>query len=206
VNDLLRELFRCREIEPMFYQIVMYFHVVGVLGWFFATGVEAVALSRLGRASTAPAQRDALGVLRLNRVLGPVTALLVLVPGIYLAQTVWSGHPAWIGVGYGSFLLVLLLGAAVSGRQWIRLERALAAASDAERAHDISLTTLLASFYVRVGVLMAASFVMVVKPQSVIAGVALGVGILGGLGIAFATTRARTRSSSVQRPNAPQNA
>lgn len=83
----------------MFYKIVVYFHVLGVLGWFFATGVEAVALSRLGRASGGAAQRDALGVLGLNRVLGPICALLVLGPGIYLAQTVWSGHPAWVEIG-----------------------------------------------------------------------------------------------------------
>jgi hypothetical protein len=203
---LLRELFRPQEVDRVFYKIVVYFHVLGVLGWFFATGVEAVALSRLGRASRGSAQRDALGLLRPNRVLGPISALLVLGPGIYLAQTVWSGHPAWIGVGYLAFLIAFVLGAAVSGRQWVRLERALAASNDAERAQDVSLTALFTSFYVRVGVLLGASFVMVVKPQSIIAGVAISLGILFGLGVALATRRAGARASNAQRRNAPQNA
>jgi hypothetical protein len=178
----------------MFYRILVCLHVFGVLGWFFAAGVEAVALARLGRATSASAQRDALGVLRVNRVLGPITALLVLVPGVYMAQTVWSAHPPWIGAGYLSFLIVFLLGAAISGRQWVRLERALAAQAAAEHARDVSLRALLTSFYVRMGILAGASFVMVVKPAALLTLLAVAAGILAGLAAASVAVR-RTRAA-----------
>jgi hypothetical protein len=178
----------------MLYRIVVYLHVLGAMGWFLAAGVEGVVLARLARSSTAPEQRDALAPLRLTRVLGPITALLVLGPGIYMAATVWTGHPPWVGLGYLSFLIVFVLGAAITGRHLARLEKALGASADLIRAVDVPLTPLRASFYVRLGVLAAVTFVMVVKPDAAVGLVALALGIVFGLGVAFANrSNARTR-------------
>jgi hypothetical protein len=54
----------------MLYRIVVYLHVLGAMGWFLTTGVEAVVLARLARASTGLEQRDALASLRPTRILG----------------------------------------------------------------------------------------------------------------------------------------
>jgi hypothetical protein len=174
----------------MLYRIVVYLHVLGAMGWFLTTGVEAVVLARLARASTAPEQRDALASLRPTRILGPITALLVLVPGIYMASTVWTGHPPWVGLGYLSFIIVFVVGAAITGRRMTRLEKALGAANaDLTRAVEVPLTPLRAAFYVRVGVLLAVTFVMVVKPEAAVGFVALTLGIALGLVAAFAKRR-----------------
>jgi hypothetical protein len=181
----------------MFYRFVVYLHVLGAMGWFLAAGVEAVVLGRLARAASGAEQRDALAPLRLTRVLGPITALLVLGPGIYMAATVWTGHPPWVGLGYLSFLIVFVLGAAITGRHLARLEKTLGANADLARAVEVPLAPLRASFYVRLGVLLAVTFVMVVKPAAAIGSVALALGIVVGLVAALANRGKARRNPEV---------
>jgi hypothetical protein len=179
----------------MLYRIVVYLHVVGVLGWLFALGVEVIVLAELAKAATSEQQREALGMQRINRVIGPVAALLVLGPGVYMAETVWSAHPSWVNLGYLTFIAVFVLGAAVTGRITVGLERGLK-----ERAHvqplAVSLAPLRYSLYARVGLLLGATFAMVVKPQTAGGVSALCAGLAVGLLAAFAANRGGSRSSA----------
>jgi hypothetical protein len=184
-----------------FYRIVVYLHVLGVLGWFLGLGVEAAALVQLGRAGSLERKREALSVFRDNRVLGPISALLVLGPGIYMAQTVWSSHPPWVGLGYLTFIVVFALGAALTGRPIIKLERALAAEPPRDVAAPLGM--LRVSLYARLGLLLGVTFAMVVKPEALgcVAGVALGLAL--GLAAALAANRSAGSRSSASSQNAP---
>jgi hypothetical protein len=178
------------------YRIYVYLHVLGAMGWFLAMGIEAAVLFQLARATSLERRREALAGFRGNRLLGPVSALLVLGPGIYMAQTTWTPHPPWVGMGYLTFILAFLLGAAVTGRRMIRLERELGAATDPSRAIAVPLTALRVSLYARIGLLLGATYAMVVKPQAVGGVAAVVIGLAVGLLAALAANRGVSRSSA----------
>jgi hypothetical protein len=171
------------------YRIYVFLHVLGVMGWVLALGVEAAALFELARASDLERQREALALFRRNRILGPLAALLVLGPGIYMAQTAWSPHPAWVGAGYLTFILVFSIGAVVTGRGVLRLERAVRAATETTRAIEARLTGLRISLGARIGLLLGATYAMVVKPQAAAAVAAVVIGLALGLLAALTASR-----------------
>jgi hypothetical protein len=175
------------------YQIYAYLHVLGALGWFLSLGIEAVVLTQLGRATSPERAREVLASLRGNRILGPVAALLLLVPGVYLAETAWSAHPPWIGAGYLTFILVFALGAAVTGRRLVRLERELGRPGGTSQRFEAPMSALRVSYYARLGLLLGATFAMVVKPEAAGCMTAVGFGLALGLVASWAANRsART--------------
>lgn len=165
------------------YRIIVYLHVIGAMGWFLTMGLEAASLSLLARAQGVDALRAALSPVRVNRVVGPITALLLLVPGVYMATSVWSPHPAWVGLGYLSFILVFVLGAAVTGRASVRFERALRDGKEV----PVPLAPLRYSLFARLGVLVGVTFAMVVKPDALVSALSVAIGLLVGLLFAAAS-------------------
>jgi hypothetical protein len=88
-------------------------HICGALGMFMALGVDLAGVGSLGRARTTEQVRRAIESYRVNSVLGPISLLLVLVPGIYMATTAWAWQP-WLQVSLGALVLVMALGGALS--------------------------------------------------------------------------------------------
>src|SRR5207302_1561493 len=80
------------------YSIALFVHIVGALLLFVLLTIEGVSL----RAGIAAGQ--------LNRVLGLISGLAILVPGLYLvaAGTGWKG---WVAVGFTSWALIVVVGA-----------------------------------------------------------------------------------------------
>ena len=164
------------------YSIALFVHVVGALLLFVTLTVEGVALRLLHRAATPEASKSAAGMLRLNRIVGPVSALGVLIPGLYMTATSW-GWVAWIMVAFVSWLLIAVLGA-VNGIRIVGLERSQALLS------GIRTPMFLVSWMTRVGIALGAIFLMTVKPGAVAAvlailiaaaaGAALGIGLSKG--------------------------
>lgn len=159
------------------YRIVVYLHVIGAMGWFLTMGLEAASLALLARAEGLAATRAALLPLRGNRVLGPITALLVLVPGVYMAETAWTAHPPWVGLGYLTFMLVFLLGAVITGRATVRFERAVREG----KLPPAPLTALRYSLFARLGLLVGVTFAMVVKPDALVCVLSVLFGLLCGV-------------------------
>lgn len=134
------------------YSVALFLHIVGALVLFALLGIEGFSL------------RQGIAAARLNRVLGPISALLILVPGLYMVATSW-GWRAWILVGIAAWLLIAVLGAVTGIRLMMgRLDRQVA--------------TL--SWLVRVGMALGVVFIMTVKPAVAVAIVALAIGALVG--------------------------
>src|SRR5947208_1504812 len=75
------------------YSIALFVHIVGALLLFVLLTIEGVSL------------RAGIPAGQLNRVLGPISGLAILVPGLYLvaAGTGWKG---WVAVGFTSWVLI----------------------------------------------------------------------------------------------------
>jgi hypothetical protein len=107
--------------------------------------------------------------------LGPISAVLVLFPGLYMVATTW-GWQGWVVVGITSWVLIAVLGAATG----IRL-----------MAGRLSRQVATTSWLVRVGMALGVVLIMTVKPAAAIAvaWVAIGAVLGGAAGLAMRQAR-----------------
>src|ERR1700687_6161436 len=132
------------------YSIALFLHVVGAMLLFVTLTVEGIALRQLYRAATPGAAQSAAAMFRLNRILGPLSALGVLIPGVYMTATSW-GWVGWIVVALVSWVLVAALGV-FNGIRILALERTQALLT------GIRNPVFLISWLTRVGVALGVVF------------------------------------------------
>jgi hypothetical protein len=162
-----------------FYSIALFLHVVGALLLFVTLTVEGIGLRQLYRAATMEDAQAAATLLRVNRIIGPLSALGVLVPGLYMTATTW-GWVAWIVVALVSYVAIAVLGA-VNGIRLQALERSQALLT------GIRNPIFLISWLTRVGIALGVVFLMTVKPGA--AAAVLAVVIAAAAAAAFGVVR-----------------
>ena len=134
---------------------------------FTAVGVEASLLRQLRAAATTAEVRLATGAYKIGRVLGPVSLLLLLAPGFYLAAQIGEAASTWVGPSLGAVIVIVVVGAGITGRKIVALERALPAGEGAlgpelrARAADAWLRFAFAG---RAVLLLAVLLLMIWKP------------------------------------------
>ena len=140
------------------YSIALFAHIVGAILVFVLLTIEGLGL------------RSGFDYAQLNRVLGPVSAALILVPGLYMMAAQW-GWAGWIVTGIATYALIAGVGA-YTGISVMR--------------GRMNRRTAVVSWLVRIGMALAVAFVMTVKPSlvfsvtAVLVGVALGA-VVGAL-------------------------
>ena len=169
------------------YTLTLFLHVSGALGLFIAIGLEWITLPRLRRAPSVEQARTWLGVLGSHGPVGGLSALVLLVTGIYLMLTAWRGA-AWTGIGLLAMVLIAVLGGVLTGRRIGPISRALPADPGplpealVQRLHD---PLLVLSARLRAALALGVVFIMCTKPAltgSLLAmGVALAAGFLASL-------------------------
>jgi hypothetical protein len=145
------------------YSIALFLHIVGALALFALLAIEGFSLGQ------------GMGAARVNRILGPTSAVLVLFPGLYMVASAW-GWQGWVVVGITSWVLIAVLGAATG----IRL-----------MAGRLSRQIATTSWLVRVGMALGVVLIMTVKPTAAIAvaWVAIGAVLGGAAGLAMRQVR-----------------
>lgn len=167
------------------YTIALFLHIVGALGLFVALGLEWASLSYLRRAATVEQARDWLSIFNAQRRIYPISWLAILIPGFYMAATAWGGV-AWIGIALGAVVLLVVLGAALTGRRMAPIGRSVAAESGSistplrQRLAD---PLLWASLRIRTAIALGIVFLMTVKPD--LLGSLITMGMACVLGLAF---------------------
>jgi hypothetical protein len=140
------------------YSIALFAHIVGAILVFVLLTIEGLGL------------RFGFGYAQLNRVLGPISALLILLPGLYMMAAQW-GWAGWVVTGIATYVLIAGVGA-YTGISVMR--------------GRMNRRTAMVSWLVRIGMALGVAFVMTVKPSlvasvaAVLVGLALGAAI-GGL-------------------------
>jgi hypothetical protein len=95
------------------YSIILFVHIVGVIGYCLGIGMWLFVLVGLRRAQHVEQVR---ALIHLNDLSGPfsgISALLLLGAGLYLALTAWSLLTGWILVALISLLLMVPTSAAL---------------------------------------------------------------------------------------------
>ena len=134
------------------YSVALFAHIVGAILVFVLLTIEGLGL------------RFGFDYAQLNRVLGPVSALLILVPGLYMMAAQW-GWAGWIVTGIASYAVIAGVGAytGISVMRGRMKRRAVAA-----------------SWLVRIGMALGVAFVMTVKPSLLISLAVVVVGAVLG--------------------------
>jgi hypothetical protein len=134
------------------YSVALFAHIVGAILVFVLLTIEGLGL------------RFGFDYAQINRVLGPVSALLVFVPGLYMMAAQW-GWAGWIVTGIAAYVLIAGVGA-YTGISVMR--------------GRMNRRTALVSWLVRIGMAAGVVFVMTVKPATLLSVVAVLVGVLLG--------------------------
>jgi hypothetical protein len=187
------------------YTLMLFIHIVGVIGTFIGVGVYLFAALALRRAQQVGQVRALTSLIQPSGVLAVVSILLLGVAGFYMAITVWGEHATWIIVATISFILLAPFGVFLIDLRLRALAKAAAAAPDGPlpdvlmvRARDPLVGIGLSTY---VGVLVGIVFLMTNKPPlaaSIIAMiVATVLGLVSGSLLWWAT---RTRARSIATP------
>jgi hypothetical protein len=148
------------------YAIALFLHIVGALALFALLAIEGVSL------------RAGIPAGFVQRILGPISALFILVPGFYMVLTE-AGWRGWAEVGLVSYVVIAVAGA-LTGVGVMR--------------GRISTPTATISWLARVGIALGVVFDMTLKPDVPVATVAVLVGLAGG-GAIGALTRREVRTA-----------
>jgi hypothetical protein len=168
------------------YPVALFIHVVGAILLFATLTLEGIAIRLLRQAATAREGASSSAMLRLNRVLGPLSGLGVLVPGLYMTATSWGWVP-WIAVALAAWALIAALGA-VNGFRILALQRRLGRESgpiSSPLGDRIRHPLFVASWSTRAGIALGVVFLMTVKPGLLGALVTVLVAAAAGLAVSL---------------------
>lgn len=183
------------------YNVVLFLHVSGAIGYFVAMGIWLFGLANLRRAQRVEQVRVLSNLVgRLGPLFGS-SVLLILVTGLYMAGTSWGFQTGWIDVALISLILIAPLGTAAIEPRRRAIERLAREAPDGpvpaalqRRTHDPVLATAVQTV---TALLLGIVFLMTNKPSLVgsliVMAIALALGLASGL---LTTVRARSSGQS----------
>ncbi len=165
-----------------FLHVVLFFHILGATGLFLGLGIEGITLKFLSRASTT---EQVLGLgpsFKLLRITFSISALLLLLSGIYMAESAW-GWTSWVIIGL--ILLVALSGAGSMGGK--KIAESMKALSDStgslssEFREKISASFLHKSYKIRILLVIGIIFIMTLQTDWIASIAAIIIAFLIGL-------------------------
>ncbi|HEY7982889.1 MAG TPA: hypothetical protein VID73_01895 [Ktedonobacterales bacterium] len=167
------------------YNIALFIHVSGAMGYLIAAGIRVFGMAALRRARRVEQVRLLSAV---DAWVGPlfgISLLLVLIAGLYMAATAWGFATGWIDVTLVSLLLILVTASPLMESRRRAIARLAAAAPDGpippaleQRIHDPVLRATVRALPV---LLLGIVFLMTTKPPLAGAVVAMVVALAVGL-------------------------
>jgi hypothetical protein len=166
------------------YAIALFLHIVGVMGFSAALGLEWAGLWQI-RSAKAPEQvRPWMGVLKSTRKVGFASMLTTVISGLYMMATAWGAVP-WLIATVGALVLVIVLSLVLTGPRMVAIGQDLATEKGllSQAFHSLANhPRLWVSIQTRVAITVGIVFLKVVKPD--LAGSLLTIGVAIVLGLA----------------------
>jgi len=193
---MLHEVHKIKQEENMsIYNIILFLHVSGAIGYFVGMGTWLFGFAAMRRAQRVEQMRALTNLTgRLSPLFG-ISVLLILASGLYMAITAWGLWTGWIAVALISLILIAPLGTAFIEPRRRAIARLALEAPDGplpqalqQRIHDPTLGTALQTVTV---LLLGIVFLMTTKPELIgsiiVMAVALVLGLASGLFFSRAT-------------------
>ncbi len=178
------------------YNIVLFVHVIGAIGYFLGMGILLFILLGLRWAQRVEHVRALIHLNELSAPVSAASAVLLLVTGLYLALTAWSLLTSWILVALISLLLMVPTSAALIAPRRSAIVKQLAREapggelSEALERHidDPVLATVCTTV---AALLLGLVFLMTTKPNLVGSLIVMVVALLLGLAAGVLVSRMR---------------
>ncbi|MGH2410037.1 MAG: DUF2269 family protein [Chloroflexota bacterium] len=110
------------------YHVALYAHILGVLGLFIALGLEWTSMVRMRRARTVEQVREWASLHTMLEKIFPLTAVVIVLAGLYMVNDVWGWSTAWINLSLAGLAVMGGLGPLVNGRRLGAIQAAAEAA------------------------------------------------------------------------------
>src|SRR6266581_9329004 len=171
------------------YNIILFLHVSGAIGYFIGIGAWLFVLAGLRRAQRVEQVRSLTTLVGLTGPLFAISVLLILAAGLYMSLTAWSLQTGWIAVALISLVIMAPLGTALIEPRRRAIDRLAREAPDGplpeslkRRIHDPVLGTALQTV---AALLLGIFFLMTTKPaltgSLIVMAVALALGLASGV-------------------------
>jgi hypothetical protein len=188
----------------MLYQIALFVHISGALLFFIGLGLNWLLLDRLHRAERVEQVREISAPLHVLERLFPVSMVLILAGGLYMAFTTWGFTHAWLDAALIATVPLPILGPNVNGRRLKRIRQMALTQPDGPLSPPLRTQTThpLLVFWSRLLALVGwwMVFLMTLKPDLFGTLAALGVAVLLGVCAALLAQRALRQQPSVSAP------
>ncbi|GHO99576.1 hypothetical protein KSF_096240 [Reticulibacter mediterranei] len=112
------------------YPYALLVHIVGIVGLCVAVSLEAATAFRLRAAKTTVQVREWMFISTILEKLLPISAVLVLLSGLYMILAVWGWGHAWIDLSLCMLVALGIGGAVINSPRMKAIHQALAAAPD----------------------------------------------------------------------------
>lgn len=180
--------------------LALFAHIVGVLGLYAGLALDWATILRLRRVQTVAVAREVTTLVGFQARLVQISALLVLITGIYMTVTAWGWGTPWILVSLAGLAVMGALSGGVNGSRLRAIRKAAAEVSDAtippalqrRMADPVLLTSVQTAGMIGLGVV----FLMTVKPDLLGSLITLATAV--ALGVLSAQPWRRPRQHSVQ--------
>ena len=189
------------------YNIVLFLHVSGAIGYFVGMSIWLFGFSTIRRMQRVEQVRALANLVSLSGPLLGISVLLILVTGLYMALTAWSLQAGWIGVALISLVLMAPLGTALIEPRRRAIDRLAREAPDGplpesleQRIHD---PVLLIALQTVAAWLLGVVFLMTTKPELIGALIVIAVALV--LGLASGALVSRRGRIQVQQVAAHEN-
>jgi hypothetical protein len=178
------------------YNIVLFVHVIGAIGYFLGMGILLFILLGLRRAQRVEHVRALIHLNDLSAPVSAASAVLLLVTGLYLALVAWSLLTSWILVALISLLLMVPTSAVLIAPRRSAIVKQLAReAPDGELSEALERhidAPVLATVCTTVGaLLLGLVFLMTTKPNLVGSLIVMVIALLLGLAAGALVSRMR---------------
>jgi hypothetical protein len=178
------------------YNIVLFVHVIGAIGYCLGIGMWLFVLAGLRRAQRVEQVRALIHLNDLSGPFGAGSAVVLLGAGLYLALTAWSLLTSWILVALISLLLMVPTSAAlIAPRRRALVDQMAREAPEgtislalSQRIHDPVLLIVVQTV---AALLLGLVFLMTTKPNLVGSLVVMVVALLLGLASSLLVSRMR---------------
>lgn len=99
------------------YEIVLFLHIVGMVGMFGGIAVSIGVLQFARRARDVASVRALLPLGAIGGRLIPLFSLLVLGTGVYMVEDVWKWDISWIEISLAAFIVLFAMGPLINARR-----------------------------------------------------------------------------------------
>jgi ABC-type bacteriocin/lantibiotic exporter with double-glycine peptidase domain len=175
------------------YNIVLFLHISGAIGYFIGMGTWLFGLSALRRAQRVEQVRALTQLVGRSGPLFGISVLLILVTGLYMAITTWGLQTAWILVALISLILIAPLGTAFIEPRRRTIDRLAKEAPDGPLTHSLERSThdpvLLTAIETVTMLLLGIVFLMTNKPSLTVSIIVMAVALVLGLASGALTSR-----------------